>query len=150
MVHRDSYLHAIVKFKNGITKMIIHDTDIRFHFWDIKFNEKYFKKLNDLDLKKINNLNLHLPNTNKFPLIKILKKLPKKFSLFETVLVATNDKLVDLFLKKKIHYKQISKIFFHVINDKVFSKYKLITPKKISDIIKVKKFVQMKIETRYI
>ena len=151
LVHRDSYLHAIVKFKNGITKMIIHDTDMKIPiFGTLNFNEKYFKKLNDLDLKKINNLNLHLPNTNKFPLIKILKKLPKKFSLFETVLVATNDKLVDLFLKKKIHYKQISKIFFHVINDKVFSKYKLITPKKISDIIKVKKFVQMKIETRYI
>ncbi len=151
LVHRDSYLHAIVKFKNGITKMIIHDTDMKIPiFGTLNFNEKYFKKLNDLDLKKINNLNLHLPNTNKFPLIKILKKLPKKFSLFETVLVATNDKLVDLFLKKKIHYKQISKIFFLVINDKVFSKYKLITPKKISDIIKVKKFVQMKIETRYI
>ncbi len=151
LVHRDSYLHAIVKFKSGITKMIIHDTDMRIPiFGTLNFNEKYFKKLNDLDLKKINNLNLHLPNTNKFPLIKILKKLPKKFSLFETVLVATNDKLVDLFLKKKIHYKQISKIFFLVINDKVFSKYKLITPKKISDIIKVKKFVQMKIETRYI
>ncbi len=151
LVHRDSYLHAIVKFKNGITKMIIHDTDMKIPiFGTLNFNEKYFKKLNDLDLKKINNLNLHLPNTNKFPLIKILKKLPKKFSLFETVLVATNDKLVDLFLKKKIHYKQISKIFFHVINDKVFSKYKLIKPKKISDIIKVKKFVQMKIETRYI
>jgi len=151
LVHRDSYLHAIVKFKNGITKMIIHDTDMKIPiFGTLNFNEKYFKKLNDLDFKKINNLNLHLPNTNKFPLIKILKKLPKKFSLFETVLVATNDKLVDLFLKKKIHYKQISKIFFLVINDKVFSKYKLITPKKISDIIKVKKFVQMKIETRYI
>ena len=131
--------------------MIIHDTDMKIPiFGTLNFNEKYFKKLNNFDLKKINNLNLHLPNTNKFPLIKILKKLPKKFSLFETVLVATNDKLVDLFLKKKIHYKQISKIFFHVINDKVFSKYKLITPKKISDIIKVKKFVQMKIETRYI
>ena len=43
LVHRDSYLHAIVKFKNGITKMIIHDTDMNSIFGTLNFNEKYFK-----------------------------------------------------------------------------------------------------------
>ena len=37
----------------------------------------------------------------KFPIKKILKTLPKKDSLFETVLVSANDTLVNLFLNKK-------------------------------------------------
>ena len=37
----------------------------------------------------------------------IIKKLPNSDSLFETILVATNDELVDLFLKRKIKYSHI-------------------------------------------
>tara|TARA_Y100000591_G_C21783439_1_gene672407 strand:+ start:216 stop:1376 length:1161 start_codon:yes stop_codon:yes gene_type:complete len=151
LIHRESYLHAIVKFKSGITKMIIHDTDMKIPiFGTLNFNKNYYRKLSDINIKKINNLNLQLPNLKKFPLIKILNKLPTKFSLFETLIVSTNDILVDLFLNKKIDFTEISKIFFLVINDKDFNKYKYILPKKISDITKVKKFVQMKIKSRYI
>ena len=28
MIHPKSYVHAIVKFKNGLTKILIHDTEI--------------------------------------------------------------------------------------------------------------------------
>ena len=151
LIHRESYLHAIVKFKSGITKMIIHDTDMKIPiFGTLNFNKNYYRKLSDINIKKINNLNLQLPNLKKFPLIKILNKLPTKFSLFETLIVSTNDILVDLFLNKKIDFTEISKIFFLVINDKDFNKYKYILSKKISDITKVKKFVQMKIKSRYI
>jgi len=151
LVHRDSYLHAIVKMKSGLTKMVIHDTDMKIPIFGTLYeNEIYYKKSKKISLSKLNNLRLQKPNTNKFPLINILKKIPLKFSLFETVIVSTNDTLVELFLDKKIHYTEISKIFFLVIKDKNFHKYKSITPKNIDDISKVKKFVQMKIKSRYI
>ena len=28
LIHPNSYVHAIIKFKNGLTKMLIHDTDM--------------------------------------------------------------------------------------------------------------------------
>ena len=114
--------------------------------WD----KKYFKKNKDLNFTKINNLKLQAPNIKKFPLIGLLNKIPAKFSLFETVIVSTNDTLVDMFLSKKIEFKAISKMFFSIIHDKDLQKYMLIVPKNIVDVVKLKKFVQKKIETRYI
>ena len=150
LVHQNSYLHAIVKFKDGITKMIIHDTDMKIPIFNTLYsNKKYFKKNNNLDFAKINNLKLEKPNIKKFPLITILNKIPSKFSLFETVIVSTNDTLVEMFLSGKIQFKSISKSFFSIINNKDLQKYKLIVPKNIYDVVKLKKFVQKKIESRY-
>ena len=150
LVHQESYLHAIVKFKDGITKMIIHDTDMRIPIFNTLYlDKKYFKKNKDLNFTKINNLKLQKPNIKKFPLIGLLKKIPSKFSLFETVIVAANDTLVEMFLREKIQFREISKNFFSIINDKDLQKYMLIVPKNIYDVVKLKKFVQKKIESRY-
>ena len=70
--------------------------------------------------------------------------------MFNTLIVATNDTLVEQFLKKKIEYYQIPKIFFSFINNKKFDKYKSIVPRSINDVIRLKKTVQIKIETSYI
>ena len=63
--------------------------------------------------------------------------------------MSTNDTLVNLFLEKKIKFTQISEIFFSIINDKKFSKYKSVSPKSIDQIIKVKNIVQKKIKSIY-
>ena len=151
LIHRDSYLHAIVKFKDGFTKMIIHDTDMKIPIFNTLFkNKKYYKKINNFDLAKINNLKLEHPNKKKFPLLNLLDNFPDKFSLFETVVVSTNDSLVEMFLLGKIKFKSIHKLFFSIINDKELNKYKLIVPKNIQEVIKLKIFVQKKIKSRYI
>ena len=56
----------------------------------------------------LNSLNFEKVDSKKFPVIKILKKITKKNSLFDTVLVSINDELVSLFLKKKIKFLDIS------------------------------------------
>ena len=45
------------------------------------------------------------------PMIKLLKKLPNKSSLFETIIVSANDTLVNLFLSK-IKFTDIQKKLF--------------------------------------
>ena len=95
LINKDSYLHAIVKYKNGISKMIIHDTDMKIPIFNTLYeNQSIFKNLKKLNFDKINNLNLTSPDLKKFPLIKILNKIPKKITLFNTLIVATNDTLV--------------------------------------------------------
>ena len=151
LINKDSYLHAIIKYKNGISKMIIHDTDMKIPIFNTLYeNNNVFRNLKKINFKKINNLNLTSPDLKKFPLIKILKKMPKKITLFNTLIVAANDTLVDQFIKKKIQYHQIPKIFFSFINNKKFNKLKFIVPRSINDIIKLKKIVQIKIESSYI
>ena len=57
--------------------------------------------------------------------MKIIELLPKKSSLFETILVTLNDVFVDMYLKNKINYYQISENILKFIKLREFQKYKL-------------------------
>ena len=65
-----------------------------------------------------------------------------------SVIVSVNDRLVNLFLEKKIKYNQIASIMLKLINYKVFLKYKKLTPKKIEDINKAKIIILQLINKR--
>ena len=68
--------------------------------------------------------------------------LPNTSSLFETILVSINDKLVELFLKNKLKFTDISKKMNKVINLNTFKKYKKIKPKNVNEIIKMNKKIK--------
>ncbi len=150
LVHPKSYLHAILKYKNGLSHLVIHDTDMRIPIFNSIYDDKkYYQKAKKIDLNKLNTLNLEKPNLKKFPLIKILKNIPRKLTFYETILVSTNDTLVDLFLKNKIKFISISKIFKLMINLKEFRRYRSKVPNRIDQIIKLNKLVQLKINSLY-
>ena len=46
------------------------------------------------------------PDLNKFHSLRFLSFLPKKNTLFETILITVNDEIVKLFLNKKIKFRQ--------------------------------------------
>ena len=148
LIHPKSYVHAMVKFTNGVTKILIHDTNMKIPIFNSIY-EKEKKKIvtKKLDISIINNLNFQNVDLKKFPVVKILNKLPVNSSLYETVIVAANDKLVKLFLKKKIHFLDISKVLLKITREKEFLKYRRLIPKNIVDIIKLSNYVSLKIDT---
>ena len=95
--------------------------------------------LNNLDLKKIDNI--------RFPVINILNKMNENDSLFETVIVSANDKLVNLFLKDKIKFNDISNILIKICNSAQFNKFKSIKPKNIGEINDLADYVSLKIDS---
>ena len=113
LIHDKSYIHAIVQFKNGLKKILAHDTNMKIPIFNTLYdskNETKFLKSRNLDINKLNNLDLKSLDKKKFPLIKILNKISNKGSLLETVLISANDELVNLFLKKRsvmLNYKKI-------------------------------------------
>ena len=148
LVHEDSYAHAIIKFKDGITKIVLHDTNMTIPIFNsIYFGSNKILSTNKIDIKKLNTLNFQKIDIKKFPITKILKKMPEKFSLFETIVVSLNDTLVSLFLNKKISFDSISKLFLKFIKDKEFNKYKQIEPNKVEDITSLHNYVRIKIES---
>ena len=148
LIHPSSYVHAIVKFNNGMTKIIVHDTTMKVPIFNTIYSKSEKKlKSKELNLDKLNNLNFTKVDLKKFPLVKILKILPKKCSLFETVLVATNDELVNLYLKNKIKYTDISHNFFKIINLNEFKKYKKIKIKKVESVLELNEYVRFKINS---
>ena len=98
----------------------------------------------------MNNLELNKINTKKFPIVKILKILPDKSSLFETIFVTANDELVNQFLKRKINFLDINIKLQKILKMKEFNKYKNKQPKSIDDIVKLSNYVRLKINAKSI
>ena len=116
------------------------------------FNSIYNKsskkiKSKNLDLNKLNNLNLNKINTNRFPSIKIIKIIPSKISLFETVLVSANDELVSLFLNNKINFNEITIYLKKILSMKIFLKLKKRSPKNYNELINLRDIVRLKTRT---
>ena len=145
LIHPKSYIHAIIKFKNGLIKIIAHDTTMSIPIFNTLYNKAHSNfKFNKINVNKLNNLNLIKLNYKRYPITKILTSLPQNHSLYFTIIVSINDTLVDLFLKNKISFIEIQKIFLKMANDKNFVKFKKINPYKIQDIINLNKYVRLK------
>ena len=145
LIHPKSYVHAILKFDNGLTKIIAHDTTMKIPIFNTLYlnNDKKLKS-NTIDINSLNNLNLKIIELKRFPMVKLLNFLPSKHSLFETVIVSANDTLVELFLNNKIRFVDIQKKLFKIINKKKFLKFKNMHPNKIQDIVELSNYVRLK------
>ena len=148
LTHPKSYLHAIIKFKNGLIKLLMHEPDMKIPI----YNSIYINSLNriytrSIDLKIMNNLTLKKIDLKKFPLVKILNELPKKNSLYETVLITINDFLVYKFLDQKINFNELIKLIIKFSSLKEFQKYKQIRPQNAHEIYKLRDYVSLKLST---
>ena len=146
LIHPKSYVHALIKFNNGITKILLHEPNMKIpiHNSLYYFDNKELKT-KQINLKMLNKLNFQSVDYKKFPLLKLLNNLPKNDSLFETVLITVNDFFVSIYLKKKINYKQLIYSINYYSNNKIFHKFKKKTPKNITDINNTKNFVYEKL-----
>ena len=146
LIHPKSYVHALLKFNNGLIKMVAHDTTMKIPIFNTLYfntNKKIFS--NKVDFKIFNNLDFKRVNSKRYPMIKLLDFLPNKDSLFETVIVTANDTLVECFLNKKIKFIDIQKILFNILKDDEFLRYRNIVPKKLNDILDLNKYVRLKL-----
>jgi 1-deoxy-D-xylulose-5-phosphate reductoisomerase len=148
LIHPLSYIHAIIKFDDGMIKLIAHETDMRIPIHNtLYFNDK--KKINSkpINLYKLNNLNFKNINKKKFPSLDLLKEMPDKDTLFDTILVVANDQLVSFFIKNEIKFTDITKKLKNFINRNEIKKYKNISPKNINDIINLSNYIKLKINS---
>jgi len=148
LIHDKSYIHAIVQFKNGLKKILAHDTNMKIPIFNTLYDnikEKRFLKSNNLNINILNNLDLKKLDIKKFPLTNILNKISNQNSLFETVLISANDELVNLFLEKKITYSDLQKNLLRIMNLAEFRVFRKKIPKKINEINKLNNYVRLKI-----
>ena len=148
VIHPHSYLHAIVKFNNGLIKLLAHDTNMKIPIFNsisnnldmnIKTNKINYLSLNDLKLSKI--------SPTRYPSIKILKNLKNKPSLYETAIVSVNDELVNLFINKKIKFNEISRYLLKILNLKEFLDFRTKFPKNYKQIKNHSVYVRLKTRT---
>jgi 1-deoxy-D-xylulose-5-phosphate reductoisomerase len=143
-IHPKSYIHSIIKFKNGLIKICAHEPNMSIPIANSL--DKNFIHLNKskTNFKILNNLNFKNVDKKKFPVIKILKKYPNYCTLFDTALVSINDELVNLFLNKEISFEDIFKNLIYILNLKSIKRLKKIVPKNFKEISDINDFVRLK------
>jgi len=146
LIHPKSYVHAIIKLKNGLTKIIVHDTSMKIPIYNSLYSSSKTINSKKIDLKILNNLDFKNIDYKRFPLTKILNILPEKSSLFETILVSINDKLVELFLDNRIKYTDISKKMHNMLRLKDLKVYKMKKLKNINEIISLNNQIKKKVK----
>ena len=138
IIHPESFIHAIIIFKNGLSKMLYHYPDMKIPLANAIFEKKTNLK-NILKLKNsdyFSNKKFHFLKTNNknFPAIKFVN-LIDKFPSSSIILNAGNEILVDLFLKKIIQFNSIIKYLSSLLRDKNYKKYAIKKPKNINEIL---------------
>lgn len=148
LTHPKSYVHSIVKFNNGLTKILIHEPDMKIPIHNSLYNfDKKNIKSKKLNIEILNNLQFKKIDNKKFPLIKILDILPNHNSLYETALVSVNDYFVSKFLNKRITYKRLIQLINKYAHYKDFLKFRKIRVKNVDDIYKIRNYVSLKLDT---
>ena len=148
LTHPNSYIHTIIKFKNGLTKILLHDPDMKIPIYNSLYAEKSkLIKTKSLNFEILNNLNLEKVDRKKFLFVNILDKMPKHSSLFETILITINDYFVYKFLRKEVSFKKMIFLINKYINSKKFHKFKKIKPKKVEDIYRLRNYMSSKMDS---
>ena len=124
MIHPQSYVHSIIRFKNGLIKMILYNTDMKIPISNTLYkSKKNVLKTSNVEIKHINNLNFQKVNSKTFPSIKLLNKCFTLGLSTPIIINAANEVLVDLFLKGKIEFLDIVKMINRILRDQDFKKY---------------------------
>ena len=148
LTHPNSYIHSIIKFKNGLTKILAHDPDMRIPIFNsLYLNKSEITRTKPVNLHFLNNLKLKNVNTRKFFLTKTIANLPQKSSLYETILITVNDYLVYKFLENRISFKDLMLMIQKFSNLKEFQKFKKIKAKNIEDIYRLRDYVSLKMNS---
>ena len=146
LVHPTSYVHAITKFKDGMMKIVVHDTNMKIPIFNsLNDNLNMSIDTDPINLKKLNFLNFKKVDTNKFPSINIIKKLQNKESLLETIIVLANDELVNLFLLKKLNFTDIILTLHKLIKMREVMNLSQKKPGDIVSLISLKEVIRKKI-----
>ena len=143
LIHPESLVHAIVRFKNGLIKFIYHDTSMIIPITNAIFEKnvdinKFYQNKNE-----IKNLSFEKPKLNNFPILKILNRV-NEFPSTSIIINASNEVLVDLFLRNKVPFLSIPATIKKVLNDRNYKKYAIKVPKDLKQIKKIDSWAKTK------
>ena len=135
MIHPQSYVHSIIRFKNGLIKMILYNTDMKIPISNTLYGRKnHVLNVKKIDARILSKLSFQNVNTKRFPSIKLINKCLNLGFLAPTIVNASNEVLVSLFLTKKIGFLKIVNTINKIFRDKDFKKHAKRKPESIKDI----------------
>ncbi len=147
LIHPKSLIHAIVFFNNGQTKFLYHETDMRIPIanaiYDNKININRLIKNKNNFLNNLDHLKFEKVNKKKFPIVTLLEK--NYFNNSGSIILnASNEVLVESFIKKKITFNSIYQCLKEVFKDRDFRKYAIKKTPDIEEIYRIDEWARNK------
>ncbi len=145
MIHPQSYVHSIIRYKNGLIKMILYNTDMK-----IPISNTIYKKNNkvsnikNVDIKTLNKMSFQPVDIKKFPSIGFVKKCLNLGQSTPTIINASNEVLVNLFLEEKISFLDIVRTINKIFKDKDFNNYAKRKPNSVKEIKIIDNWARLK------
>ena len=134
-------------FKNGQTKLLYHETDMKIPIANAIYNNKInIKNLITKEsnfLKNLEYLKFEKVDKKRFPIVTLLGKKTYDNS-GSIVLNASNEILVESFIRNQISFNDIHRCLKQIFKDRDFNKYAIKKNPNISDIYKIDKWARMK------
>jgi len=135
IIHPQSYVHSIIRFKNGLIKMILYNTDMKIPISNLLYkNKNNIYNKSRIDVDALNKLSFHKVNSKKFPSVKLIDKCLNLGFSTPIIVNASNEVLVSQFLKGKIGFLDIVSTINKILKDKDFKFYAKRKPKSLKDI----------------
>tara|TARA_Y100000816_G_C26073750_1_gene565022 strand:+ start:324 stop:1511 length:1188 start_codon:yes stop_codon:yes gene_type:complete len=147
LIHPQSLIHAIVLFKNGQTKLLYHETNMKIPIANAIYNNKiniknFFNSKKDF-LYQLKNLIFQKVDKKRFPIVTLLSKKLHQNSA-SIILNASNEILVESFIQNKISYNDIYHSIKRVFKDRDFNKYAIKKNPDINGIYKIDNWAREK------
>ncbi len=138
LIHPNSLVHAIVEFRNGLSKFIFHKTSMVIPLANAIFDGRldikdFFSKGKKNIYKDLKNLIFKKVDKSIFPIISLKNRI-SEYPSTSIILNASNEILVDQFLKKKIPFLRINRTIKTILNDRNYKKYAIKKPKNLKQI----------------
>jgi len=135
MIHPQSYVHSIIRYKNGLIKMVLYNTDMKIPISNTLYGSKNnILNIKKIDAKTLNKLSFQNVDVKQFPSIKLIDKCLTLGILTPTIVNAANEVLVSMFLNKQIGFLDIVPKINEIFDDKNFKKYATKNPASINDV----------------
>ena len=145
MIHPQSYVHSIIRFKNGLIKMILYNADMKIPISNtLHETENTFFDQSNINIKILNKLSFQKVDSKKFPSTKLVNKIMNSGYSAPIIVNASNEILVDLFLGGKIGFLDIVKTINKLFEDKDFKKYAKRKPRSVRDIKMIDNWARLK------
>ena len=145
LIHPQSYVHSIIRFKNGLIKMILYNADMKIPISNTLYrnNNKFLREKN-IDIKILNKMSFQNVDVKKFPAIDFINKCLNLGHSTPTIVNASNEELVALYLRGKISFLDIVNTINRFFKDKDFKKYAKRKPKSIKEIKIIDNWARLK------
>ena len=148
IIHPQSLIHAIVLFKNGQTKFLYHETDMRIPIanaiYENNFDLKNILLPKKNIIKKFEGLKFKKLDKKRFPIVTLLSKYTSYYS-GPIILNASNEVLVSKFIDGEISFKSIYVYLKAVLRHKDYKKYAIKRSPNLDEIYEIDNWARNKI-----